>query len=185
MRRDTKRFKKASEGFKKRVAQHVLDNGGKYREPLPKRGDLGIFMVIDTPVGGLKISIYEDWIAQQFDDEKAAHQFTKKYCSYYQTSNPHSGKCNFHYGISKCEELEDVLLERDWQQWLSKVLSGFPKFEHLSEREKAVLRSALFYMLGNLDDLNEAYAECCEDSGEEPLSFEESEIIALQEVLDQ
>jgi hypothetical protein len=50
---------------------------------------------LNTPAGLLHLTVYDDWLATRFDDVGRGTAFTKT-CGY--SSNPFSGKWNFHFG---------------------------------------------------------------------------------------
>ena len=168
MRKDTKWFAKAAEAFKQRVSTWILANGGILRE---KRD--GWEHEIQTPAGRLKITVYEDWIAQRFDDPEKGRKLSSL------MSVSKVGKCNFHYGhiIEKCEDLECDTLEIDWQLWLRRILTKeletASKLDQLSHRERLVLDVALSYMYSNLDDVIEAV----ENRVYPPITEEEVELL--------
>ena len=120
MRRDTKRYRKAAKAFQDRIGNHILANGGRLLEPATKY-DLGVRYTIDTPAGELRIVAYDGWIAQRFEDVKRGLELTK---TTFNQSNRYSGKCNFHYAVDSCADLECDTLELDWQLWLRRILAG-------------------------------------------------------------
>ena len=86
-RRKTKRLLKAEEDFKTVVTNYIVGLGarpGRFYQ-----------FEMDTPAGLLYLSVYEDWLATRFDDVKRGTAFTQT-CG--QSSNPYSGKWNFHFG---------------------------------------------------------------------------------------
>ena len=86
-RRKTKRLLKAEEEFKACVTNYIVGLGAR-------PGHFYNFE-LDTPAGLLHLSVYDDWLATRFDVPALGTAFTKT-CG--QSSNPYSGKWNFHFG---------------------------------------------------------------------------------------
>jgi hypothetical protein len=101
-RAKSKRLVKAEQRFVTAVTEFILSLGAKS----------GSFYdyELDTPAGLLHISVHETWLATRFDDVARGVAFTKT-CGY--SSNPFSGKWNFHFGDGSAESLhpDRVLLQ--------------------------------------------------------------------------
>jgi hypothetical protein len=85
--RKSKRLLKAEERFKSAVTNFIVSLGarpGRFYE-----------YELDTPVGLLHLTVYDNWLATRFEEVARGSAFTKTCgCS----SNPYSGKWNFHFG---------------------------------------------------------------------------------------
>ena len=103
--RKSKRMLKAEEQFKSAVTEFIVGLGarpGRFYE-----------YELDTPAGLLHLTVHDDWLATRFDDVARGTAFTKTCgCS----SNPYSGKWNFHFGDGAASSLdpETVLRHLDF-----------------------------------------------------------------------
>lgn len=88
-RMKTKRQQKAEQRFVEAVTEFVMGLGARP----------GTFYdyALDTPAGLLHVSVHEGWVATRFDDVALGTKFTQS-CG--RSSNPYSGKWNFHYADS-------------------------------------------------------------------------------------
>jgi hypothetical protein len=86
-RMKSKRMLKAEERFKSAVTNFIVGLGarpGRFYD-----------YELNTPAGLLHLTVHDDWLATRFDDVGPGAAFTKTCgCS----SNPYSGKWNFHFG---------------------------------------------------------------------------------------
>jgi hypothetical protein len=89
MKRPSKKLLAARSAFKQRVIEFIESLGA-----IPSDG-LYAFTVT-TPAGEVGISIDDCTIFCRFSDVAAATQFTATHCGV-RTSNPYSGKWNWHY----------------------------------------------------------------------------------------
>ena len=88
-RMKSKRQMKAEQRFVEAVTEFVVGLGARP----------GTFYdyALDTPAGLLHVTVYEHWLACRFDDVDQGRAFTES-CG--RSSNPYSGKWNFHYADS-------------------------------------------------------------------------------------
>ena len=82
--RITKKLMKARTFFRRNVCEY-LESVGAVAKPC----DFAREYLLETPVGRLTITVFDNWIACCFADPKAAAARVP--------SNPYSGKWNFHY----------------------------------------------------------------------------------------
>jgi hypothetical protein len=91
----SKRLPKAEQRFKAAVTTYIVGLGacpGRFYD-----------YELDTPAGLLHVSPYETWLACRFEDVARGTAFTKTCgCS----SNPCSGKWNFHFGDGTAASLD-------------------------------------------------------------------------------
>lgn len=87
MRKITKKQIAVREQFKKNVTEYILSKGAT-------KSSLYAFQ-LNTSIGLLRITPYDNWIATCFDDQHKGYIFSKRYTR--QDCNRHSGKWNFHY----------------------------------------------------------------------------------------
>ena len=106
-KRVTKKLRKAQEAFQKRVVKHLTALGAM---------ENNWHFVLQTQAGALFIHVYEDWIAQRFDNAKAGYALTRKACSF--SCSPYNGKWNYHYFENEVLT-EDC--ENDWKDDLERL----------------------------------------------------------------
>jgi len=93
-RAKSKRLVKAEERFTAAVTKFITDLGarpGRFYD-----------YELDTPAGLLHMSVHETWLATRFDDVAKGKAFTAT-CG--TSSNPYSGKWNFHFGDGTADSL--------------------------------------------------------------------------------
>ena len=91
----SKRLFKAEERFVTAVTDFIVELGarpGRFYD-----------FEMDTPAGLLHISVHETWLATRFDDVAMGRAFTAT-CG--TSSNPYSGKWNFHFGDGSADSLD-------------------------------------------------------------------------------
>ena len=110
-RRKSQRLLKAQERFKFAVTSYIVSLGarpGRFYD-----------YEIDTPAGLLHLTVYDDWLATRFDDVGLATAFTKTCgCS----SNPFSGKWNFHFGNGNAASLHPDTVIPQLDYYLDRLL---------------------------------------------------------------
>lgn len=108
----TKRQLKAEQRFKTAVTEFVVGLGARP----------GTFYdhALDTPAGVLHVSVYKLWLACRFEDVALGTRFTES-CG--RSSNPYSGKWNFHYTDSVGPEV--VLADLGY--WFGLLMEWEPK----------------------------------------------------------
>ena len=74
---------------------------------------------LDTPAGLLHISVHEGWVATRFEDVDQGLAFTES-CG--RSSNPYSGKWNFHY----TDMLSINVILADLRYWFGLLMAWEP-----------------------------------------------------------
>jgi hypothetical protein len=93
MVRVTKKLIAAREVFALRFIA-IMEAAHAIAVPDPAGSPRAEFVLV-TPIGNLDVTIFEDWIATRFENERAGYAFTRYTGN---VSNQYSGKWNWHYG---------------------------------------------------------------------------------------
>lgn len=124
-RKPSKKLLKAQEFFRRSMKEFIESKGAI---PTPD----GFYdHALVTPIGCLRITVYENWIACRFDNVTAATVFTTRHCGGI-ACNPYSGKWNFHYH-DDANTLSDLLLTRSFVACLERLLVYNPSAEERLE----------------------------------------------------
>jgi len=107
-RRRTKRQLKAEQRFMEAVTDYIVGLGAR-------QGSFYQYQ-LDTPAGLLHLSVHENWLATRFDDVDRGRAFTVS-CG--RSSNPYSGKWNFHY----CDSLDTQVVLADLRYWFGRLMA--------------------------------------------------------------
>jgi hypothetical protein len=110
-RRKPQRLLKAEERFKTAVTAYIVSLGAR-----PGRC---YDYELETPAGLLHLTVYDDWLATRFDDVGRGSAFTRTCgCS----SNPFSGKWNFHFGAGGARSLHPDKVIPQFDYYLDRLL---------------------------------------------------------------
>jgi hypothetical protein len=110
-RQKSKSLLKAEQKFKSAITNFIIGLGarpGRFYE-----------YELDTPAGLLHVTVYDNWLATRFDDVARGTAFTKT-CGY--SSNPYSGKCNFHFSDAMAGSLHPDRVIPQLDYWFDRLL---------------------------------------------------------------
>lgn len=111
-RMKTKRQHKAGQQFHEAVTGFVVDLGARP----------GSFYdyALDTPGGLLHVSVHDGWVVTRFEDVDQGTRFSES-CG--RSSNPYSGKWNFHYA----DTVSVKVVLADLRYWFGLLIEWEPK----------------------------------------------------------
>lgn len=91
-------------------------------------------LVLNTPVGLLRITVYDRTIYSCFDDAKAGYEFTLACC--WSVSNPHSGKWNMFFGSKSVASLRYAMGENSYIRFIQLLLRYDPIAKKVRSHEQ-------------------------------------------------